>query len=308
MRNEMQLFPVTLVAGALFAGATLFTETTRVLQSEKDLHTPALYHWAGRFENSSSEGEEPMAFAGLPVSFPCPRRLTVLGMAIILLAAFPTCSGENQRPRKNVLLITLDTTRVDRLGCFGHSSPTSPNLDALARQSVLFELAISQAAVTPVAHASILTGLDPHHHGLRVLHGLVENTLPPDCVTLAELWRESGGRTAAFVSAYPVTEAFGLEQGFEVFDAHFARADGEGLTAADGTVNAEASQRSSEATTTGGRTASSTRNRSASPSSSGSPATGKGSECGRWSGRSTSCPRSSRARAFPTRGSRTWTA
>jgi hypothetical protein len=77
----------------------------------------------------------------------------------------------------NVLLVTLDTTRADYLGCYGYRESITPNLDRLAAESVIFDQAIAQAAVTPVSHASILTGLNPYHHGLRVLHGLVANRL-----------------------------------------------------------------------------------------------------------------------------------
>ena len=150
---------------------------------------------------------------------------------------------------KHLVLITLDTTRADHLGTYGYEKPTSPNLDILAQQGVVFDMAISQAAVTPVAHASILTGLEPYHHGLRVLHGLEGNALDDSQVTLAETWAANGGESAAFVSAYPVTEAFGLHQGFDVFDAEFPQADGAGLVTESGTVNTGLSQRRADATT-----------------------------------------------------------
>jgi len=153
-------------------------------------------------------------------------------------------------PKMNVLLITLDTTRADRLGCYGYNKPISPNLDQLAAESAVFELAISQAAVTPVSHASILTGLEPYNHGLRVLHGLVANRLDDNCITLPEVWQKSGGQTAAFVSAFPVTASFGLHQGFDHFDAQFQQADGQGLVSQKGTVNTGKSQRRANATTT----------------------------------------------------------
>ena len=152
-------------------------------------------------------------------------------------------------PPKHLLLITLDTTRADHLIPYGYPKETSPNLAALANQGVVFENAISQAAVTPVAHASLLTGLEPYHHGLRVLHGLEGNKLDAAHTTLAEVWAENGGETAAFVSAYPVTAAFGLEQGFQVFDANFPQADGAGLVTDAGTVNTGLSQRRGDVTT-----------------------------------------------------------
>ena len=158
-------------------------------------------------------------------------------------------SGCRRTPPKDVLLITLDTTRADRLGFYGYRKPTSPNLDRLAAASVVFDLAIAQAAVTPVSHASIFTGLNPYHHGLRVLHGLEENRLADSLTTLAEVWRQAGGQTAAFVSAYPVTSAFGLEQGFEHFDAAFDNADGAGLVDEKGLVNTGPGQRSAGDTT-----------------------------------------------------------
>ena len=153
------------------------------------------------------------------------------------------------QPKMHVLLITLDTTRADRLGCYGYAKQTSPCLDELAEQAVQFDSAIAQAAVTPVSHASILTGLNPYHHELRVLHGLVENRLAEEHQTLAEIWRDGGGQTAAVVSAFPVSAAFGLEQGFEYFDARFPQSDGKGLISSAGTVNTGMSQRRADETT-----------------------------------------------------------
>jgi choline-sulfatase len=149
----------------------------------------------------------------------------------------------------NVVLITLDTTRADRLGCYGYAGGTSENLDWLAEQGVLFTQAIAQAAVTPVSHASILTGQNPYTHGLRVMHGLHENRLRESCVTLAEVLRAAGYRTAAFVSAFPVTERFGLHQGFETFDAEFMTDNPEAIVSDDGVVNTGKNQRRADATT-----------------------------------------------------------
>ena len=117
------------------------------------------------------------------------------------------CSPGGGTAKHNLLLITLDTTRADRLGCYGYGRPTSPNLDELAQGSVVFTNAIAQAAVTPVSHASIFTGLEPYNHGLRVLHGRVANRLLEGQTTLAEVWQAAGGQTAAAISAFPVTAA-----------------------------------------------------------------------------------------------------
>ena len=177
------------------------------------------------------------------------RRAVFLLLAAAVTTVLVSCSREPDGKRPHVLLITLDTMRADRLGCYGYDRPTSPNLDALARESFVFDLAVAQAAVTPVSHASILTGLEPFRHGLRVMHGLVENRLEEKWTTLAEVWRESGGQSAAFVSAFPVTAAFGLDQGFGCFNANFPKSSGQGLVTLDGVVNTGMSQRRADWTT-----------------------------------------------------------
>ena len=150
------------------------------------------------------------------------RRLPVT-LIIAACLLLPTACQREPQPRRspNVLIITLDTTRADRLSCYGCPTSTSENLDRLAQQGTLFTHAVAQAAVTPVSHASIFTGLNPYTHNLRVLHGVNENRLADSYTTLAEVLDATGYQTAAFVSAFPVTERFGLNQGFHVFEANF---------------------------------------------------------------------------------------
>jgi arylsulfatase A-like enzyme len=138
---------------------------------------------------------------------------------VAALAFAPGC-GESAAPpaRHNVLLVTLDTTRADRLGCYGGSAAT-PNVDRLAEEGALFARAVSTAGLTPMSHASILTGLNNYRHGLRVFYSKDASfTLGPSNVTLPEILGEHGWSTAAFVSAYPVSEFYGVDQGFETFD------------------------------------------------------------------------------------------
>lgn len=118
----------------------------------------------------------------------------------------------------NVVLVTLDTTRADFFSCYGYPYETTPHFDALAEQGARFEQCISVAAVTPVSHASILTGLYPYAHGLRVMFADGGFRLSDQVQTLPERLREAGYRTGAFLSSYPVTEVFGFDRGFEVFD------------------------------------------------------------------------------------------
>ncbi len=134
------------------------------------------------------------------------------------LALVAACSGkESEGPKPtSVLLLTLDTTRTDALSCYGAHAPTTPNLDSLAAESILFEHAFTSAPITLPAHASIFTGLYPLRHGLRD-NG--QGALATDAQTLAELAKENGYQTAAFVAAVVLDATFGLAQGFDLYDA-----------------------------------------------------------------------------------------
>jgi arylsulfatase A-like enzyme len=119
------------------------------------------------------------------------------------------------------MLITIDTTRADHLGCYGYPIATSPNLDRLAASGVRFDFAIAQSATTPVSCASLLTGTYPFRHGLRTLHGREKNQLSDSVPTIQGELKKLGYRTAAFVSAYPAGSAFGFARGFDLFDEAF---------------------------------------------------------------------------------------
>jgi arylsulfatase A-like enzyme/predicted Zn-dependent protease len=114
----------------------------------------------------------------------------------------------------NVLLITLDTTRADRLGCYGHQQAGTPALDDLARSGVRFDQAFSPVPITLPSHTSLLTGRHPAVHGLRINQG---GSLGPDVATMAELFKRNGFRTAAFVSAWVLDSSFGLDRGFDLY-------------------------------------------------------------------------------------------
>jgi arylsulfatase A-like enzyme/Tfp pilus assembly protein PilF len=117
--------------------------------------------------------------------------------------------------RPNLLLITLDTTRADRLGCYGHAAARTPTLDALARSGVRFERAFATAPLTLPSHATMMTGLYPPEHGLRTNgKGRLHKDVPACAATL----KRAGYRTAAFVGAFVLDSKFGLDQGFDVYD------------------------------------------------------------------------------------------
>lgn len=141
-------------------------------------------------------------------------RLLCLGLA----GSFLACGGPPAE-QWNVLLVTLDTTRADRLGCYGYEAARTPNIDGLAKDGVLFERALSTAGITPMSHSSILTGLNNYEHGMRVFYSEeVSHKLKESVDTLPEILRARGYSTAACVSAYPVSEAYGLNQGFQYFN------------------------------------------------------------------------------------------
>ncbi len=142
----------------------------------------------------------------------------ILPVACAVLAA--ACGGSPEKAgRFNVLLVTLDTTRADHLGCYGYPLPTSPNLDRLASDGIRFDMAISTSGITPISHASIFTGMNPDRHGLRVFYGRTGHYLEPEHPTLASILRDRSWRTAAFVSSYPASEKFGLDHGFDTFSS-----------------------------------------------------------------------------------------
>ena len=137
-----------------------------------------------------------------------------------MAALFPGCGGGSTADRMNVLLITLDTTRPDRMSCYGGQPGLTPTIDAFAGEGVRFERAISTAGITPMSHSSILTGLNNYAHGMRVFYSPeVSHRLKDVVDTLPEVLQPLGYRTAARVSSYPVSAAYGLDQGFADFES-----------------------------------------------------------------------------------------
>jgi arylsulfatase A-like enzyme/Flp pilus assembly protein TadD len=123
-------------------------------------------------------------------------------------------------PRReyNVLLITLDTLRVDRLSVYSDKYVKTPNIDGLAARSVVFTRAFSHNPVTLPAHTNILTGTTPRFHGISDNTGF---RLEEHFLTLAEYLKQAGYHTGAFIGAFPLDSRFGLNQGFDVYDDNY---------------------------------------------------------------------------------------
>ena len=134
-------------------------------------------------------------------------------------ASSPGKKGGEAAHDYNVLLITLDTTRVDYLSCYDSSKgELTPNIDAIAADGVRFDFAIAQSSGTPMSHASILTGLNPYQHGVRVISAAGGYKLKSGIPTLATILSEHGWNTAAFLSAFTVSEYYDFNRGFDTYD------------------------------------------------------------------------------------------
>jgi arylsulfatase A-like enzyme len=134
-----------------------------------------------------------------------------LPLSLVLLAGLlPACHADPTAVARGAVLISIDTLRADHLGLYGESLPTSPRIDAFAREGVVFETVRSTAPWTLPAHASMLTGLYPSRHGART----ASHSLADDVPTLAEILSARGFATAAVVNGGFLNPRFGLDRGF----------------------------------------------------------------------------------------------
>jgi arylsulfatase A-like enzyme/Tfp pilus assembly protein PilF len=146
-------------------------------------------------------------------------RKVAVGVGLILLSlSFSFAAGA---PKPNLVLITLDSTRADRMGFLGAKGGLTPNLDRLAGESIVFEHAYAQAPASVVSHATILSGGYPQSTGMSEIGG----TLTPSLLYLPELLKSQSYRTAAFVGSIDLDPQNGLAQGFDrgfqTYDAGF---------------------------------------------------------------------------------------
>lgn len=138
----------------------------------------------------------------------------LLALPIALLGACSDSASDSAPPPRSVVLITIDTLRADRLGCYGYERAVTPNIDALAQRGVLFERAFSTVPITMPSHTSLLTGTIPPYHGVRN-NGSYKAARGLE--TMAEVLAAKGYRTAAFVAAHVLDSQYGLDQGFEIY-------------------------------------------------------------------------------------------
>ena len=115
---------------------------------------------------------------------------------------------------RNVLLISIDTCRADYLSCYGYSSKTTPNMDAIASEGTLFRNVVSPVPMTFPAHCSMLTGTIPPVHGI---HDNLEHGFPGEEAPLAKILKARGFRTSGIISAFILDRRYGLDQGFDEY-------------------------------------------------------------------------------------------
>jgi arylsulfatase A-like enzyme/Tfp pilus assembly protein PilF len=122
-------------------------------------------------------------------------------------------------PRPNIILVTFDTTRADRLGAYGYELGLTDAFDEFAKRGVMFEKAYAPGPITLPSHATMLTGLYPPEHDLRV-NG--SGKLSHDIPFLPEILKQHGYDTGAFIAAPVLDSRYGLDRGFDVYDDEFA--------------------------------------------------------------------------------------
>jgi arylsulfatase A-like enzyme len=139
---------------------------------------------------------------------------TLLVAAVVSICGGLTASPVRQPRPSSLVIITLDTTRADRLPAYGFAGVATPVIDRIVNEGVVFDTAESVAPLTLTAHTSLFTGLYPPNHGVR---DNVAPPLGPAHVTLAEILRARGYRTAAFVGSIVLARDRGLARGFDVY-------------------------------------------------------------------------------------------
>ena len=150
-------------------------------------------------------------------------RIAVAGVALAGVAL--ALGGASCRPGTpwtgrdfNVVLITLDTTRADRLGCYGCKDIATPTIDRLAARGVRFDRCYAQTPMTLPSHTTLMTGTLPLYHGVRDNGGFL---VPQRLTTMAELFKGKGYETGAFIAAYVLDSKWGLNKGFDTYYDNF---------------------------------------------------------------------------------------
>ncbi len=149
------------------------------------------------------------------------HRIVIPKIAAVIVAlgsAFGCGFGPGSSRPLNVVLISMDTTRADHLGCYGNDGIETPNIDALAARSLRFDHCFSAVPITLPSHTTMLTGLYPLDHSVRD-NGTFH--VPEEVPTLATILGHAGRTTIGVIGAFPLTSQFGLSRDFDIWDEDF---------------------------------------------------------------------------------------
>lgn len=141
-----------------------------------------------------------------------------LTFLIVSLTTIQPFSFAQSKPKLNLLLITIDTLRADRVSCYNSEHVKTPNIDSLAGRGITFTRAFAHNPLTLPSHTNILLGTTPLYHGV---HDNISFNIKENFLTLAEYLKKNGYSAGAFVGASPLDSRFGLDQGFDVYDDNF---------------------------------------------------------------------------------------
>lgn len=140
--------------------------------------------------------------------------VVVVGIAVWFFCSDVLLGGKI----RNVVLISIDTCRADYLSCYGYPRRITPNIDAVAKESILFENVVVPVPLTLPSHSSMLTGTIPPYHGI---HDNLDYQLDQSNITLAEILKDNGFVTGAIISCFVLDSQFGLDQGFDTYNDQF---------------------------------------------------------------------------------------
>ena len=139
---------------------------------------------------------------------------------LFLFVAIPVyfAAGQQSAPKTSVLLITIDTLRADRLGCYGYVGAKTPRIDRLAKEGIQFTNAFSHVPLTRPSHTSMFSGLNPYETGV---HDNIAPSLDKKIPLLAEAFQKRGYKTAAFIASFVINSQSGLNRGFDLYEDQF---------------------------------------------------------------------------------------
>lgn len=208
-----ELFPPGLAPPSVRVSAEPVGQPARVL-FEESLARPSATGavWADRTVDLAPGGSGPLHLVFETITRPG-KPSAAAGWSHPHVVCEEQRSLPGKPPRPHVILISIDTLRADHLGAYGYARATSPNLDAFAAESIVFENAFATSPWTLPSHASMLTGLYPEEH--RAGHGHINAGLASEVATVAELLAAAGYRTIANTAAGYVSSVHGLARGFQ---------------------------------------------------------------------------------------------